>query len=182
MGGSLAERYEISKREPENSKQQAKPNAEPSLASSRLFVSNWRTSRPRCARRSRVGEPTNEQAAGWRDWRRRGRRSIRADPRVRLESTSPLRAGSSQMGWVEEELFPPALTCSGSSGRLTGRYLRRTALIRLKVAVLAPMPRAGESTATSVNPGLWASRWDRPLAVYRGPANGLGNGAGTGLR
>src|SRR5579862_628994 len=46
------------------------------------------------------------------------------------------------------------LVRTSSSGRLTGSIFSRTASITLKMAVLAPMPRASESTATAVNAGL----------------------------
>src|SRR5262245_61630814 len=39
-----------------------------------------------------------------------------------------------------------------------GGSRRSTAFTRLKMALLAPIPRASEATATRVNPGRWASR------------------------
>src|SRR5271168_4915847 len=42
-------------------------------------------------------------------------------------------------------------------GSSTGSGFRNTASVRVKMAVLAPMPSASDSTATNVNPGLRAS-------------------------
>ena len=39
-------------------------------------------------------------------------------------------------------------------GFFTGSTRRRNSLTRLKIAVLAPMPSASESTATDANPGF----------------------------
>ena len=44
--------------------------------------------------------------------------------------------------------------CTSRSGSFTGRARSITALIRLKMAALAPMPSASESTATAANPGF----------------------------
>jgi len=41
------------------------------------------------------------------------------------------------------------------SGCGYGRDLRRTPLMTLKIAVLAPIPRAMVMTTTAVKPGLW---------------------------
>src|SRR3954464_9119956 len=48
-------------------------------------------------------------------------------------------------------------TSISACGSWTGRGRSSTALTRLKIAVLAPMPSASDNTATSVNPGLLAS-------------------------
>jgi hypothetical protein len=45
-------------------------------------------------------------------------------------------------------------TCAGSS---IASGCRKTALITVKIAVLAPIPSASESTATVVNPGFFTS-------------------------
>ena len=55
------------------------------------------------------------------------------------------------------ELPPPLLPMeiwTNCSGWLTGRVFRITESIRLKIAVLAPMPSASERIATAANPGL----------------------------
>src|SRR5579872_4620100 len=44
-------------------------------------------------------------------------------------------------------------TCTSSPGRCTGSSRNITVSIRLKIAVLAPMPRARVITATAVKPG-----------------------------
>src|SRR5207302_6555505 len=49
------------------------------------------------------------------------------------------------------------LSKTSCSGFLTGSILRSTASIRLKIAVLAPMPSASVSTATAVKPGFLSS-------------------------
>jgi hypothetical protein len=46
---------------------------------------------------------------------------------------------------------------TSSSGFLTGSTRRRKSLTRLKIAVFAPTPRARETTATAVKPGLTRS-------------------------
>jgi hypothetical protein len=43
---------------------------------------------------------------------------------------------------------------SNCSGWLTGRVLRMTESMRLKIAVLAPIPRASDRMATAAKPGL----------------------------
>ena len=43
------------------------------------------------------------------------------------------------------------------SGSFTGSLLSMTASIRLKIAVLAPMPKASVVTATAVKPGFFSS-------------------------
>src|SRR5437762_1143856 len=43
------------------------------------------------------------------------------------------------------------------SGSATGRGRNNTMLIRLKIAVFAPMPRASVRTATAVKPGFFSS-------------------------
>jgi hypothetical protein len=43
------------------------------------------------------------------------------------------------------------------SGSGNGRGLRRTALTTLKIAVVAPIPSASATTATTAKPGLLAS-------------------------
>jgi hypothetical protein len=53
-----------------------------------------------------------------------------------------------------EDLDP---TLSTSPGRATGSGRRSSASAKLKMAQLAPMPMASDSTATVVNPGLAAS-------------------------
>src|SRR5881394_3695611 len=49
-------------------------------------------------------------------------------------------------------------TNTNRSGSWNGGGRRTTALITLKIAVLAPMPRASVSTATAVKPGFF-SNW-----------------------
>jgi hypothetical protein len=46
------------------------------------------------------------------------------------------------------------VTWSSCSGWLTGSALRVSESIRLKMAVLAPIPSASERIATAANPGL----------------------------
>src|SRR5437868_12676248 len=43
---------------------------------------------------------------------------------------------------------------TSSCGSRTGNILRRIAFTSWKIAVFAPMPRASDSTATKLNPGL----------------------------
>jgi hypothetical protein len=58
--------------------------------------------------------------------------------------------------WIRKRepssVFMPSST--SCSGWLTGSVFRMTALIRLKMAVLAPMPRASDRIAVVANPGL----------------------------
>ena len=49
-------------------------------------------------------------------------------------------------------------TSTSSSGARTGGRRRMMALTSVKIAVLAPMPIASDSTALTVNPGFWRSR------------------------
>src|SRR6185436_11645015 len=48
-------------------------------------------------------------------------------------------------------------TITSRSGSLKGRGRSNTALIKLNIALFAPIPRASVRTATAVNPGLLAS-------------------------
>src|SRR5215831_4072778 len=91
--------------------------------------------------------------------------------------------------------MPPVLgsvRMTSSCGRSTGRARRTMAWMRLKMAVLAPMPRPRLRTATAVKAGLW--RRDRAAkrrscqkrsmggdGACRGPrVNGLGCVEGGG--
>src|SRR5713101_3488904 len=48
-------------------------------------------------------------------------------------------------------------TATSLSGSLKGRGLNSTAFIKLKMELLAPIPKANVRTATTVKPGLFAS-------------------------
>ena len=61
-------------------------------------------------------------------------------------SSSPCRRSGR---WWSRARVPPAV--------LTGRDLSMTTLMSVKIAVLTPIPRASESTATAVKPGVGAS-------------------------
>ena len=47
--------------------------------------------------------------------------------------------------------------CTSREASATGRGFSNTALTMVKIAVLAPMPRASVKTATTVKPGFFAS-------------------------
>jgi hypothetical protein len=55
---------------------------------------------------------------------------------------------------AESASWVPAAKTTNSSGFSTGRFLSIKTSIKLKIAVLAPMPRAKVSIATEVNAGL----------------------------
>ena len=78
---------------------------------------------------------------------------------------------------------------SGTRSELrTGNGFRNTALVKVKMALLAPIPSASDSSATSVNPGLFASvrkaylkscQTDPMIGYYdadRGPRSRSGDG------
>ena len=52
------------------------------------------------------------------------------------------------------------MRCTNWSGFETGSGFHSAARIRVNTAVLAPIPRASESMATNVNPGLLRSTRD----------------------
>ena len=64
------------------------------------------------------------------------------------------RRSASQIGLVNSAPpVSPRVTWTSACGSVTGRERSRRALKRLKIAVLAPMPRPRESITVSVNPG-----------------------------
>ena len=65
-----------------------------------------------------------------------------------------------------EKLSPPtprspgvsSVSCTNCCGSRTGSHRSINASIRLKIAVLAPIPSASVSTITSVKPGVFTNR------------------------
>ena len=84
--------------------------------------------------------------------------------------------------WVEPEEVPGPSSITSRSGSSTGRSRRRTWSIRVKIAVLAPMPRARVSTTTRVKAGFFtnARRASRrscsrsSIVILQGPRAVLG--------
>src|SRR5262245_1444005 len=70
------------------------------------------------------------------------------------EKTSCRSRIASHSGFVKVFPLPARVTRMSSSGWLTGSDLKSTALISVKIAVLAPIPRPSDSTATIANAGV----------------------------
>ena len=67
---------------------------------------------------------------------------------------------------------------TSSSGFLTGRERSSTSFTRLKMAVLAPMPSASDSTAMALKPGALDELTEGELEVGHGSLDGIPSAEG----